>query len=398
MTQAKVGNNQFLKEFNRALFLDILRQKGFVSKAELAKITGLSPTASGTIVQSLLEDEYIEDTGIGESSGGRKPVMYSLKKRTYFSVGIDVDVKSANIIIMDITGEQLLYKTIDLSHGITPQLACELLWKETEKLIEALNIPEKRLLGVGISVPGIIDTITSDIIMAPNLGWQNVNLIKKFEKLANVPVYIENEAMASAHCEHWIGSCQNINNFICINIKSGIGAGIFADGRLYKGNGGSAGEIGHVVIDETGPQCGCGKRGCLETLASTKGIINKANILLECCQKDLDVADTNYYSIDCYIEKADAGNDRIRLIFDKSAEYLGIAIADIINTLNPTTVVLGKEFTKYSHLCMDTIKKVVGEKALRYPASQVSIIASEFGDKSSTIGAAILPIMKVFGK
>ncbi len=398
MTLKKTGNNQFLKEFNRALFLDILRQRGFISKAELAKITGLSPTAAGTIVQSLIDDEFIVETGTGESSGGRRPIMYSLRKGSYFSVGIDIDVKTANIIILDLSGEKIEFETLTLPNGVSAQNACEIIWKEIQRVILKLHISTERLLGLGISIPGIINTNSSEIIIAPNLGWENENLVELFKRHTGLKVHIENEAMASALCEHWIGCCQNINNFICINIKSGIGAGIFTDGRLYRGNGGSAGEIGHVVIDENGPKCGCGKKGCLETVASTRGIIQNALRILESSNAYTKASGEDYLYIDELIQMANTGNKSALSIFTKSAEYLGTAIAELVNTLNPTMVVLGKEFTKYSNLCMDTITRVVNEKALKYPASQVSIVASELGDQSSTIGAAILPLKKVFGK
>ena len=395
----QTGNNRFLKEFNRSLFLDILRQRGFVSKADLAKITGLSPTAAGTIVESLLENDFIEETGAGESSGGRKPILYTLRQGTYFSIGVDVDVLGLNFIVIDLTGKECFSKYISTKKGISAEEVGDLIAGTTEKIIEELKILKERLIGIGISVPGFIDVKTSEIVMAANLGWKNSKLSEQVEKQLGVKVFLENEAMSSAVCENWVGKCQGIDNFICINVKTGIGAGIFAEGRLYRGSGGSAGEVGHIVVDENGPLCGCGNHGCLETISSTSSILKQAKEKFDYKRLVISKNDkSNELSIEDLAISAKLGDLELKAIFEKSAHYLGIAISNLVNSLNPSVVVIGKEFVKYAELSMDEINKVVKEKALSYPASQVTIISSSIGEKSSTLGAAIIPLKVIFGK
>jgi N-acetylglucosamine repressor len=213
-------------------------------------------------------------------------------------------------------------------------------------------------------------------------------------------VYVENEAMSSAICENWLGVCQNVENFVCVNIKSGIGAGIFTNGRLYRGAGGSAGEVGHIVVDENGLRCGCGNYGCLETMASTGRIVEKARKMVRqgIASSLNEMPDADDISIDNIVEAARSGDEAARGILLESARFLGIALSNLVNTLNPSKIVIGKDFVKYGDLVMDCIKSIVGSKALKTNASKVEMLTSEIGEKASTLGAAIIPLKVLFGR
>jgi N-acetylglucosamine repressor len=215
-----------------------------------------------------------------------------------------------------------------------------------------------------------------------------------------LPAYIENEAMASAICENWIGACQGASNFVCVNIKSGIGAGIFTGGRLYRGTGGSAGEVGHIVVDENGPRCGCGNYGCLETIVSTGRIIDKARrVVRQGVVSTLnDVGDADEITLEQIANAARQGDEAARSLLNEAARYLGIALSNLVNTLNPSRIVLGKDFVVYGDLVMDTLRNVIDTKALKRPASNVEIMATEIGERASTLGAAIIPLKVLFGR
>ena len=400
MRRNNTGNNKFLKEFNQAVILDLIRTNKAISKADLAKLTGLSPTAAGVITSSLLEKGYIHETGIGESTGGRRPVLLELKPRSFYSIGIDLDVNYINLIVVDITGNIVFEKFTGMPEYLRFDRVMSLMEAEVVSLIGELGIGAEKLLGIGVSIPGMVDSETKKIILAPNLGWAHADVKTNFKKLPGVPVYVENEAMASAICENWVGVCQGIDNFVCINIKSGIGAGIYTQGKPYRGVGGSAGEIGHVVVDENGPRCGCGNYGCLETLASTARIVEQARKLVrQGVLSSLNrIEDADSISMQQVIDAARGGDEEARRILAESARYLGIAISNIVNTLNPSMVVLGKEFVNYADLVLDSIKEIVSTKALGYPASKVDILQSSVGEKASALGAAILPLKVLFGQ
>ncbi len=400
MRRSLTGNNSFLKELNQKTILDLIRVNKAISKADLSQFTGLSPTAVGVIVNKLLEKGYIHETGTGESKGGRKPVMLELKPGSFYTVGIDIDVGSMSIVLIDITSAVVYTKQVRTAPVLTVDEASKIIGTELGKILKANSVKQDKVLGMGISIPGLIENDSQRIILAPNLGWKDIDLRKHLAVAEKMPVYVENEAMASAICENWIGSCQGVNNFICINIKSGIGSGIFTGGRLYRGAAGSAGEVGHITVDESGPKCGCGNYGCLETMASVKYMEERARRLIrQGTASSLNaIEDTDGIGINDVIAAAVNGDGAAGGILLESARYLGIAISNLVNTLNPSKVVIGKEFVRYSDLVIEQLKAVVAAKALKYPASKVEIVASEIGEQSSALGAAIIPLKVLFGK
>ena len=399
MTRTRTGNNKFLKSYNEAGILDLIRTHEKVSRSELSRLTGLSATAAGAIVASLAVKDYIYDNGTGESMGGRKPVLIELKPDSHFSVGIDIDVDFMAFSLIDITGRIVCEGSTPLASNMPDAVASQAAGYLKE-LLPGYFTDMSRLLGIGVSVPGMVDSDTHKVVLAPNLGWKDVDIGRMLGGYMGVPVYVENEAMASAICENWLGACRDEENFVCINIKSGIGAGIFAGGRLYRGAGGSAGEVGHIVVDENGPRCGCGNYGCLETMASTGRIVKKVGRMLRqgmasCLNEAANVEDVG---IDAIVEAARGGDEAAKEVLLESARFLGIALSSLVNTLNPSRIVLGKDFVKYGDLVMDRIKSVVDCKALKLASSKVEIMTSAVGEKSSTLGAAIIPLKLLFGK
>ncbi len=396
MRLGKAGNNKLLKEINETSLLELIRINKQVSKAELAQITGLSPTACGIIVTNLLDKGYIREAGIGTSKGGRRPILYELTPRSYFSIGVDIDIDYMRFILMDITGQVEFEDKISCDFARAASDSIRLMEEKIAEIIENHNIEHNRLLGVGVSVPGMIDNLTHEIIFAPNLGWERVNLEHMMARIGDLPIYVDNEAMCSALCENWIGCCMDESDFVCINMKSGIGSSIFASGNLYRGCCGSAGEIGHITVDQNGPRCACGNYGCLEALVSARTMVEKAQKLV---RQGLitDFEDIEAITVDDIFKLAREGNESARIILVESAGYLGLAVANLINTVNPSKIVLGKELVKFSEDILDHLKSIASAKALKYPASRVEVVVSKIGEDSSALGAAIIPLKKLFG-
>lgn len=389
MKKTITGNSKYLKKINRSLLLDLIRTHKGISRAELARITGLSPTATGVIISDMLKKGYIHEKGIGKSKGGRRPVLFELKPCSYYSVGVDLESENINLTVIDITGKIVSNHNITFNKSMSPGKVQKLITEEILQTLKKTGIKKENVTGIGISIAGIVDVNKHNILLAPNLGWENIVLPKEFKEFENIPVYLENESRCSAIAEHWLGSCRGIDDFVCINIKSGIGSGIFTRGKLYGGSIGSAGEIGHITVCENGPLCGCGNRGCLETVASVDKVIEKASRFCP---------DIQITSVDDVIEAAGNGNITILNILDESARYLGTAVSYIINILNPSKIILGKDFIKYSDYAINTVKEVVGKKALNIPLPRVKIEVSGIGENSSSIGAAVIPLKVLFGK
>ncbi|HEX2927629.1 MAG TPA: ROK family transcriptional regulator [Ruminiclostridium sp.] len=396
MRLGKVGNNKLLKEINETSLLELIRTNKQISKAELAQLTGLSPTACGIIVTNLLDKGYIREAGIGTSKGGRRPILYELTPGSYFSIGVDIDIDYMRFILMDITGQVEYKDKISCDFAGAASESIGLMEEKIREIIRTHNIVDDRLLGVGVSVPGMVDNLTHEIIFAPNLGWERVDLEHMMARIGSFPIYVDNEAMCSALCENWIGCCMDESDFVCINMKSGIGSSIFAGGNLYRGCCGSAGEIGHITVDQNGPRCACGNYGCLEALVSARSMVEKAQKLV---RQGLitDFGDIDAITVDDIFRLAGEGNESARVILVEAAGYLGLAVANLINTVNPSKIVLGKELVNFSEDIMEHLKSIAQAKALKYPASRAEIVTSKIGADSSALGAAIIPLMKLFG-
>ena len=330
-TIVRTGNNRFLKEFNQAGVLDLIRLHGAISRAEISSLTGLSPTAAGKIVSALIKKGYIHEVGEGKSSGGRRPILLELKPRSFFSIGIDLDVNGIRLVFIDITGT-IIYRSFYPFNKINNSLSFSDVIKKVQNISEKaaydLKIDYERILGIGISIPGIIDTEDKKIISAPNLKWKDVHLEMYLNENFKVPVYVENEAMASAICENWVGCCRDLSDFVCINIGTGIGSGIYTGGKLYRGVGGSAGEVGHIVVNVNGPKCGCGNYGCLETMASIAGIMERVKKLptYNNIRNKYKPANRKGMDFDAVLKAARDGNEAVKSILMDSAKYLGIAV------------------------------------------------------------------------
>ncbi len=394
----KTGNNQLLKEMNKARILELIRQNTALSRADIAELTGLSATAAGTITSCLLTDEYIYESGSGESKGGRRPVMLQLKPQVFYSVGVDIEIGLIRLVLMDVTGQIYCNKEIKTCKNASYIEISEKIVVCVKEILASREIQLNKVLGLGISVPGVIDVKTGRVVLAPNLEWEDAEIISVIKEQISIPVYIENEAMASAIYEHWLGVCMNIDNFVCINITSGIGAGIFTNGKPFKGNDGSAGEIGHIVVDENGPKCGCGNYGCLETLASIEYMEQTAIKMIKQGAATMlnNIEYLEELSINDIISAAQKGDDFSKNILLQSTRFIAIAVSNIVN--NPSTIVLGKEFTKYSDLVMSHFIEIVMKKSLKYPTKRLQILSSTEGLQSSAIGAAIIPLKKLFGR
>jgi len=378
------GNSIFLKQYNRRQLLRLVRELRSVSCTQLSKLSGLTPKSVYEICSGLISEEYLFESSIGASRGGRKPILLSIKPNSYYSIGIDIELNQIKTVLMDITGSikdefEMTLSSNNYSEYLIAVYDCVL------KMLADNCIEKNRLLGIGLSVAGFIDSNSKHIVMAPNLGWENRDIISDLKEKLDCEIYLENEAMASAVCEKWIGDCINDENFICINIKSGIGAGLFASNKPFHGAKGSAGEIGHISIVPNGPLCGCKNRGCLEVLASSSALIKNAQCLLG-----------ENASLDALICLAQEDNKEALKIFNDAAEYIGLAILFLVNAFNPSKIIMGKDFVRYAPFELDKIVSKVNTLALKPNASAVSIKVSQFGERSSVLGAALLPQKEIF--
>ena len=373
------GNSRYLREMNQARVLDLVRIREGVSRISLAEATGLSATAIGTIVKGLLEDGFIHETGEGVSSGGRKPTLLRLRPDSWYGIGVDVDARFLYLSILDHSGRVVLQKRQTADGRVSPETTVIRICELALTTLRSAGIQREKVLGLGISVPGIVERADRRIAFAPNLAWHDADILGPIADRLNMPVYVENESVCSTICEQWMGSCRQVEDFIHINVDTGIGAGLFLKGGLYRGTTGSAGEVGHIVVEDGGPLCQCGNHGCLETLASLDGMLRQANM------DDFGV----------FLSEVRAGNSKAVAVMAHASRSLGRAVSMLANTLNPRRIVLGKRFPEYADLALPTIRREVERQTLKWPARQMEVVPGQYGEESSSYGAAILPIRQL---
>ncbi|MFP4017521.1 MAG: ROK family protein, partial [Halanaerobiales bacterium] len=302
-------------------------------------------------------------------------------------------------VVIDING-QILIHTNRMLDGNTEK---DYILNEVKQVIKELLSEEdyqNRIIGVGIGMHGLVDYARGISVFPPAFGWKDVPVADIIQKEFNLPVIIENNVRALTLAENWFGYARKLNNFICLKVGSGIGSSIFTDGKIYRGASNSAGEIGHTMVDEDGPLCSCGNYGCLESMASIPAMIRQAQKALkqgaESSIKELVNHEIDKIDEETIFLAADQGDHLARRILHDAGRYLGVAIADLINILNPEAVIVSGKIARAGDLILDSIRSTVRNRALSYSLQNVQIINSRMDKEGVAIGAAALILESVF--
>ena len=247
--------------------------------------------------------------------------------------------------------------------------------------------------GIGLGVPGLVNTRKGELLFAPNLGWQNVPLRLMWNQRFHLPLYVENEANLAALGEYYFGVGREVDNLIYLSSGVGLGGGLIINGKLFKGGYGLAGEIGHIQRDPAGEMCGCGRRGCWETQVGPRAVLQRVkrsiesdpdNAFKEHFHGDLDKLTFNQV-VDCALQ----GSQLCRSALEEVGKNLGTGIADLANIFNPEMVIIGGGVSKMGELLLKPARKVVIQKVFKLPAGTVRIVRSRLGDNAGILGAAI---------
>lgn len=246
-----------------------------------------------------------------------------------------------------------------------------------------------QVLGIGIGVPGQPNSRLGTVVFAPNLRWRNVPLVKYLHGATGLPIFLENDANMAALGEQWLGAGRGALNMVMITIGTGIGGGLIINGRLYSGGSGTAGEIGHTVIDPNGPLCSCGRRGCLETMTSATAMIRMAREAIDSGEVSVLSKAENLEARDI-IRAAQAGDKVADRIINNAAYYLGLGLGNVINLLNPDTIVVGGGVSRAGEILFAPLRANTALHSLESAGQAVKIVPAELGNDAGCIGAAAL--------
>lgn len=380
----KTWNHHVVKKGNKSLVLDKIKNNSPISRASVASQTGLNKGTVSSLVSDLLDDHLIYESGPGESSGGRRPVMLLFNKLAGYSIGIDLGVNYLLGVLTDLDGDIYQEKIMTFNNLSYKEIEVKL-FDTIDYLISSAPPSPHGIIGIGVGVPGIVDK-NGEILLAPNLNWKNINLNTILRKKYNLPIIIENEANAGAYGEKKFGAGKDFNNIIYVSAGIGIGVGLILNGSLYKGNNGFSGEFGHMTIKVDGDKCRCGNDGCWELYASEQALLKKAKKLSITMPDDEDI------SLNILLTLAENGNKEAILLFEDIGDYLGVGINNIINIFNPQQVIIGNRMATSKKWLEKSLNKRVVNQALWFQQTDLQIDFSELSTLSTTLGLAAFSI------
>jgi len=365
----KKATHQQTKRHNRDLVLQTIFSHDSISRAEVARITHLTRTTVSDVVTGLLSAGLVEEIGHGESIGGKSPILLSIVTNSRYMIGLNLAQDKFVGAVVNLRGE--IKEIVEIPvHDDNGENAIKLVYQILDQLTRKKFKP---LVGIGVGTPGLVNTREGVVVNAVNLEWQNLPLGKLLEKKYKLPVSILNDSQATAIGEYVYGSGHEPDkNLIVVNIIHGIGAGILINGRLFQGDGGGAGEIGHVVVQENGELCRCGKLGCLETVASARAVVQQMKM------NSLDEVIMSFQNGD---KKADA-------VIGKAGHYLGISLANLIGTLNIHQIVLTGDMTRFGDKWLDTVNTSMQTNAFSRMAEGTKLKIGNLDFRACILGAS----------
>ncbi len=384
------GNAKIVRDINRSMILNIIRKNQPISRARIAKMTGLNKSTVSSIVADLINEELIYEQINQDRNIGRNPIDLSIKLGRSLIGAINIDSAVTCIAIVDIDGTILAESKFDTKPK-DPKSFVSLCVRKLKALCKRSKI--EKLEGLGISVAGIVDSRVLRVDFAPNLGWENFNIGEEFIK--HMPdlkiIAVGNDAKASALAELWFGDQgADLSNFVFLSVGDGIGAGIVVEGKLLQGEFQAAGEVGHLILIEGGEQCVCGNYGCWERYASDTATVKRY------CSKIKNKASDENCTLDYILKKAEQGDEIATDVLNETGDFLGLGIATIVKAYDPHAIVIGGRITSAWDIIHPRILEEVEKRAFYGRHKNIIIIPTSLKIRPRLLGAATLAIKEIF--
>lgn len=390
MTPAK-ATHQKTKQHNRDLVLKTIFEHKSISRAEIARLTKLTRATVSDMVTSLMEEGLVEEVGYGESIGGKAPILLSLVGDSRYLIGLNLAQDKFIGSVVNLRGE--IKETVEIPVADSDgEQALGFVYQILDQLTRKGWNP---LVGIGIGTPGLVNTQDGIVLNAVNLDWQDLPLGHLLETRYHLPVSVLNDSQATAIGEFVYGMGHpSESNLIVVTIKHGIGAGILIDGRLFQGDGGGAGEIGHVVVQEDGSLCRCGKYGCLETVASVRAILQRTSALAPEYSDSVLAKNSQDITLSA-IEAACQANDPLaQRVVTEAGRYLGISLANLISVLNIQKIVLTGDMACFGELWLQSVREAMAQAALARMAQDTQLEMGALEFKACILGASAFMLLE----
>lgn len=367
---------------------------GGISRAEIARQMFLTRAAVSSIIEDLVRIGLVDETETGPTTGGRRPILLAINPEYGYIVGVDMGATHLGLVVTDFSAHVLEEIEHPFSVADGPLACLSKVDAYLSELLARLKLNINQVTAVGMGVPGPVVADVGEVSSPPIMpGWDKYPIRKHLEELWHVPVSLGNDAELGALGEWAYGAGRAEANLAYIKVGTGVGAGLLLDGQVYRGTTGSAGEIGHITIQENGPLCTCGNYGCLEAMAGGLAIARKAREAIEAGKRtELSAIPQKKILAVNVAAAAQRGDLVAQQIITEAGSHLGIAIASLVNLFNPGMVVIGGGVSQLGDLLLEPIRKTVMERSLHSAAEAVRITSAVLGRRASSMGAVVKAI------
>jgi predicted NBD/HSP70 family sugar kinase/biotin operon repressor len=377
------GSQSSLHRANLERVVRAVRLAGSLTQAEIARSTGLSAATVSNIVRELRDNGTVQVTPT--SSGGRRARSVALSGDAGIVVGVDFGHSHLRVAVGNLAHQVLAEQSEPIDVDASAAQGFDRAERLVGRLVESTGISPGKVLGVGLGVPGPIDVETGALGSTAILpGWGGINPRQELSDRLGVPVQVDNDANLGALGELVWGSGRGVRDLAYIKVASGVGAGLVIDGRIYRGPGGTAGEIGHITLDESGPVCRCGNRGCLETFTAARYVLEL-----------LRASHGEGLTIPRMVQLGREGDPGCRRVIGDVGRHIGMGVASLCNLLNPSRVVLGGELAEAGELVLGPIRESVSRYAIPSAAQRLSVLPGALGARAEVLGALALVLSEM---
>jgi predicted NBD/HSP70 family sugar kinase len=377
------GDQSLLKRINRMALVRLVKAEPGLSRVDLANRTGLTKTTVGMLVQELIDEGWLHQSAPAEGQGvGRRPLPLTLDGDRIGLLGAEIGVDYINVVSCNLQGEIFQSKCIPYKHKDVGR-TLKTLAAMVARAHADLAVNGRRVLGFGLGVPGMIDQREGVLRFAPNLGWHGVRIEQQLlARLAEagcpgLPLILMNDAKSAALSEYVFGSEHHTGPLIYLAMGIGLGGGIVLSDRLYLGNDGIAGEVGHTILERGGPRCSCGRRGCAETFVSQRAV-----------SRELTGKDEPILTIEAIRQRLATGDRSALRAARRAGSYLGVILQNLANSFNPAVIVLGGPLVQLGDVFVQAGLESMEEHAGRYDFHRHSVRVCRFGIDACALGAA----------
>jgi predicted NBD/HSP70 family sugar kinase len=358
--------------------------QGPLTQADLARLAGLSRSTVSNIVAELQGAGMVRSAAHPGPAERRKPgrpgSLLSLEPSVGAVVGVDIDHERLTVLVADAAHTVLAEDRRPLERDHDARAVMRLASQLVDQTVLMAGVRRERLAGAGVGLAGPIDLATGRIhpsSIAPS--WQFVDPRKEFEDLLKLPVYIDNDANLGALAEMMWGAGRGVSEAAYVKVDTGVGVGLVVQGRIHRGAGGTAGEIGHSTIDEDGPVCRCGNRGCLEGFVGSRALVESLRTRY---RADLTIEDV--------LRLARDGDVGCRRVLADAGRLLGVQVANLCNLLNPRRVIIAGRVASAGEILLEPLRTSFARRALPHAVETVEVVPAELGDRATALGAAAL--------